>query len=417
MAELYQRQAQAPAPSMFGAVTLSPPHLNASMTSYETAHSITDFRELARRSLPRMVFDFIDGGSGSESTLNENRRALDRIRLIASAPVNVGARSQSIKIFGQELALPVIIGPTGLAGAAWPEADLHLARAAAKCGTRFVMSTAASATMEQVAAAADGHAWFQLYLFKDRDFSLRLLKKAKDLRFGVIEVTVDNAIPGKRLRDARNGFSLPLRWTPAKLLSVLARPGWLLRVARHGAPTLALMAEELGLQQTETIAELMQTQLDPTLSWEDIQWVRDRWDGPLVVKGLLDPEQGARAAQIGADGIVVSNHGGRQLDGAVSTIDILPEFVTAVKNRIPIIVDSGFRSGTDVAKALALGATAVQLGRSTLYAAAAGGEPAIVRAIQLIQSELDICQCLMGAPEIASFNSSMVRSTTMMSYS
>ncbi|SCB33541.1 alpha-hydroxy acid oxidase [Rhizobium multihospitium] len=371
--------------------------------------SIADYRIAARRALPKMVFDFFDGGAGSELTLLENRVALDRIRLVGSAPVDVGHRSAAISLFGEPLTMPVIIGPTGLAGAAWPAGDQALARAAGRAGIPFVMSSAASATMEAVAAAGEGRKWFQLYLFRDREVSLRLLKQAEALGFEAIEITVDNAIPGRRLRDARNGFSLPFRWTPRKLLSLAAHPGWALRMAKAGAPRLEVMEAEFDLKSAGTIAEVMEQQLDPTVSWDDIAFIRDRWKGPLILKGLLNPRQGSRAAELGLDGIVVSNHGGRQLDGAVASIDILPEFVSAVGGKLAILVDSGFRSGTDVAKALALGATAVQVGRATLYALASGGENAVFRALAIIAAELDVAQAMMGAPTIADLRPSMLR--------
>lgn len=379
------------------------------MSNQHDAASIADFRTAAQRALPKMVFDFFDGGAGSELTLRENRAALDRIRLVGSAPVDVGHRSAAISLFGKPLSMPIIIGPTGLAGAAWPAGDQALARAAAQAGIPFVMSSAASASMEAVAAAGEGRKWFQLYLFRDREVSLRLLQHAQALGFEAIEITVDNAIPGRRLRDARNGFSLPFRWTPRKLLSLATHPGWALRMARAGAPRLEVMAAEFDLRSAATIAEVMEQQLDPTVSWDDIAFIRDRWKGPLILKGLLDPAQGARAAELGLDGIVVSNHGGRQLDGAVASIDMLPEFAAAVAGRLAILVDSGFRSGTDIIKALALGATAVQLGRATLYALASGGEEAVSRALSILAAELDVAQAMTGSPTIADIGPAKLR--------
>lgn len=380
-----------------------------SMSSYMDAHCIDDFRELARRSVPRMVFDFIDGGAGSESSVRENRSALDRIRLVGSAPADVSRRSMAIELFGRTWTMPLIIGPTGLAGAAWPGADTCLARAARDFGIPFVMSSAATATMEAVADAAQGNAWFQLYVFKDRAMSARLIDKARDLAFGALEVTVDNPVAGRRLRDERNGFSLPLRWTPRKLVSLLTKPGWTWRTARSGAPRLELMAGELGLKATHTIAQTMQAQLDPSLTWEDIAWVRERWPGKLIIKGLLDPGQGRRALALGADAVVISNHGGRQLDGAVAPIDILAEFVSETGGKLPLLIDSGFRTGSDIAKALALGATAVQMGRPTLFAVASGGEPAVLRALALLKEEFDVCQCLLGAHSVSSIGARTVR--------
>lgn len=371
--------------------------------------SISEFRDLARSRLPRFVFDFIDGGSGSENTLAENRSALDRLRLLGSAPTDVSDCSSEVTLFGQSHSFPVIIGPTGLAGAAWPRGDVDLARAASSCGIPFVMSSAATATMEEVAAAGNGAKWFQLYLFKDREVSKRLLARARTLGFAALEVTVDNAIPGRRLRDAKNGFSLPFRWTPAKLASLVAHPAWSLSMARAGAPKLEVMAAELGLQKMDTIAELMQSQLDASVGWEAIKWVRDAWDGPLIVKGMLDPGQVANALEIGVDGLVISNHGGRQLDGAVAAIDVLAEFRAQAGPDLTLLVDSGFRTGSDIARALALGADAVQVGRATLYALASGGEAGVRQALAILKAEFEIAQMLMGARTLSDFAPSMLR--------
>lgn len=375
----------------------------------QTAHSIAEFRTLARQTLPRFVFDFIDGGSGTENTVAENEAALARFRLVGSAPRDVSECTQSVKLFGKTFSMPLIIGPTGLAGAVWPRGDVELARAASVQGIPFVMSSAATATMEEVAAAGQGPKWFQLYIFKDREVSGRLVRKARDLGFEALEVTVDNAVPGRRLRDSRNGFTLPFRWTPAKIAGLAMRPGWAWRMAQSGAPKLEVMAAELGLAQTETIAELMQSQLDSSIGWEDIKWVRDIWDGPLVVKGMLDPSQVSKAREIGVDGLVISNHGGRQLDGAVATIDILPEFRAEAGPDMTLLIDSGFRTGSDIARALCLGANAVQMGRATLYALACGGEPSVARALSILHDELKIAQMLMGAREVGDLGLDQIR--------
>ena len=369
--------------------------------------SIADFREAAKRALPRMVFDFYDGGAGREDTLRHNREALDQKRLLASAPVDVAARSQKTTLFGKTYAMPLIIGPTGLAGAAWPSGDIALARAAGQAGIPFVMSTAATCTQEEVAGATDSK-WMQLYIFKDRAFSERIVDKAGALGFEAIEVTVDSAVAGKRLRDVRNRFSLPFRWTPSKVMSLLMHPAWTWRMARAGSPQLKVMAAELGLNDADTISELMQSQLDPSVSWEDIARLRDRWRKPLIVKGLLDPQQVRRALAIGVDGLVISNHGGRQLDGAVSTIDVLPEFVSEAAGRLTLLIDSGFRTGSDIARALALGANAVQVGRATLYALAAGGQATVAHALGVLKQELDVVQALTGASRIADFHPGMI---------
>jgi len=381
------------------------------MTKLHKMQSIAEYRERARRVLPKMIFDFYDGGAENESTLRHNRAALDARRLVGSAPVDVGVRSQATQLFGKTYDMPLIIGPTGLAGAAWPEGDAALARAAGRAGIPFVMSTAGTCTQEQVAAAGNGSKWMQLYIFKDRGFSARIVDKAEALGFEAIEVTVDNAVAGKRLRDHRNGFSLPFRWTPAKLASLVTHPGWSLRMARAGAPQLKVMADGLGLGKTDTIAELMQSQFDPSVSWDDIARLRDRWKKPLIVKGLMDASHVARALSVGVDGLVISNHGGRQLDGAAASIEVLPDFVSEAGGKLTLLIDSGFRTGTDIARALALGANAVQVGRATLYALAAGGEAAVFEALGILKAELDTAQALMGVSTINDFQADMVRYT------
>ena len=259
------------------------------------------------------------------------------------------------------------------------------------------MSSAATVSLEDLAGEAHGRKWFQAYIFRERGVTARLVERAARLGFEALEVTVDNAIPGRRLRDARNGFTLPFRWSARALWEAARHPVWAFEMLRHGAPRLEVMNRELRLEPSKTIAELMQAQLDPAVDWDAVKWVRDQWRGPLIVKGLLDPTMVESAVSIGADGIVVSNHGGRQLDGAVATIDVLPDFVAAAAGRLAVLVDSGFRSGTDIARALALGASAVQLGRATLFGLAAAGETGVSQVLQVLKDELHIAQMLMGA--------------------
>ncbi len=379
------------------------------MPRHDHANCIEDFRQIARAALPKMVFDFIDGGSGMEATLRENRAALDRVKLIATAPVDVANRSLAVDLFGVARAMPLVIGPTGLVGVAWPKGELALARAAGKAGIPYVMSTAASCTMEEVARAGDGAKWFQLYAFRDRDLTRRMVRQAAAQGFEALEVAVDNPIPGTRLRDNRNGFSIPFLWTPAKVANVLSRPGWLLRMIRNGAPQMELLKAAFGVQEAPTIAAVLQKQLDPGLDWSYLRELRDLWPGPFVVKGVLNPAIVSDAVACGVDGLVVSNHGGRQLDGAVSSIEMLPDFAAAAAGRLTLLIDSGFRTGTDVAKALALGASAVQLGRATLFAAASGGEPAISRALDILRNEIDIAFGLLGVSAASALSPAHVR--------
>ena len=362
------------------------------------AHSIADLRDMAQGLLPRMVFDALEGGAGAEETLDENRAALRRIHLVPRAPADISNRSSAVTLFGGPSSFPVIVGPTGLASAFWPNADTALARAAARAGVPFVMSSGAGATPEEIARAGDGRKWFQLYMPPDREVTAGWIARVKVAGFELIEVTVDGAVPGHRLRDARNGFSMPLRWTPGKVLDVAMRPRWALRMARYGVPTAALKYPPDGAPppRLSTRGESLRHRFDPAFDWEGVKWLRDQWSGPLLIKGLSDPREVEPAVSVGLDGIIVSNHGGRQLDGSVGSMDMLPEFATAARGRLKLLVDSGFRSGTDVLKGLALGASAVQVGRATLYGLTVAGEEGALHALQILQREIDSGLALLG---------------------
>ena len=362
------------------------------------AHTIADLRDMARRILPSMVFDALEGGAGAEETLAENREALRRIGLVPRAPVDVAKRSATTNLFGAPAAFPVIIGPTGLASAFWPNADIALARAAARAGVPFVMSSGAGVSPEDLARASDGRKWFQLYMPPDREVAASWIERVKAAGFELIEVTVDGAVPGARARDARNGFSMPLRWTPGKALRIAMRPRWAMRLARHGVPVAALKypPNDAPVRRMNTRGESLRHRFDPSFDWDGVKWLRDQWQGPLVIKGLSDPRAVEPAVSIGLDGIVVSNHGGRQLDGSVAPIAMLPEFAQAAKGRLTLLVDSGFRSGTDVLKALALGASAVQVGRATLYGLTVAGEDGAFHALDLLRREIDNGLALCG---------------------
>lgn len=375
-------------------------------------HCIEDLRAMAQRVLPKMIFDYADGAAQSESTARANREALERWRLLASAPVDVHERSTAIELFGATAKMPLIIGPTGMAGAFWPKGDIELARSAARAGIPFVVSNGATATLEEIANASQGgRLWLQLYIARSRDQTLRLLRKARELNFEAVEVTVDTAVPGRRLRDITNGFGIQVNWTVAKVFDVLRHPGWMMRALPHGTPKLGLMEVDAG-QKWATVSDFVRSQINPAVTWEDLKWLRDSWDGRLIVKGVMDSEQIPHALAAGYDGVVVSNHGGRQLDGAVATLDVLPEFVAAAGGKIPVLIDSGFRSGTDVLKALALGATAVQIGRSALYGLSVAGEAGVDRVLSLLQLELDIAMALAGIARPQQAHRKMVRLAT-----
>lgn len=372
------------------------------------AHSIDDLRDAARRTLPRMVFDYVDGGAQSESTMRQNRAAFERHRLLSAAPVDVSRRSTATTLFGQSLAMPLIIGPTGYASAFWPKGDLALARGAAAAGVPFVVSNGANSRLKDIAEASGGQAWLQLYIAHDKQATLGLIGEARALGFETLEVTVDTALPGRRIRDIRNGFTVPYSWTPAKVADVLRHPGWMLRALPHGAPRPGLMPMEQG-RSWATVSEFVRSQINPAIGWDDLKWLRDQWPGTLIVKGLLDPGQVEPAIGAGYDGIVISNHGGRQLDGAVSTLDILPDFAAAAKRRIPLLIDSGVRTGTDILKAVALGASAVQVGRATLYGLSTAGEAGVGHALGIFRTELDMAMALVGLNRVADATPAIVR--------
>lgn len=370
-------------------------------------HSIADFRAAARRVLPRMVFDYVDGGAGTESTLAENAAAFERYRLVSAAPADVSKRSLAISLFGREFPLPLIVAPLGLASSFWVKGELALARGAAQHGIPWVLSNNASVMLDEAMAAGDGPKWFQLYVPPSRDATKIWARLAHEAGFEALQITVDTLVPSRRLRDIRRGFSMPFAWTPAKLFDVMTHPDWTSRIGPHGIPRPQLMFHVPW--GAPNAAPDMRTRLASALDWDLIRWFRDEWKKPLMVKGLADPRQAKIALNAGIDAIVISNHGGRQLDGAVATIEILPEFVAEVGGKLPILIDSGFRTGADVVKALALGATAVQIGRAAAYAVATAGEAGVAHAIGLLKAEIDSTMALCGIAKSGDLNPSLIR--------
>ena len=363
---------------------------------------VDDLRTRASRRLPTMVFDYIDGASGDETTGRRNRADFDAVRLRPEVLVDVSTRSLATTLFGRRSALPIVIGPTGMNGAFWPRGDLVLADAAKREGIPFVMSTAATVRLDALVEAAGPLRWFQLYMLRDRGLATAFLERIASRGFEVLELTVDTAVAGRRNRDLRNGFTLPFRWTARNVADTVRHLPWALQMLRTGSPTLQLFAEILGdVPRGKTISEVMQQQISASFTWDDVGWLRSQWRGSLVLKGLSSPEHARRAIDAGVDGAVVSNHGGRQLDGADSTIRALPAFVDAAGGRLTILLDGGIRTGNDVAKALALGADAVQLGRATLFGLAAAGGPGVHHAIDILRRELDSTVALCGATSIA----------------
>lgn len=351
-----------------------------------------------KKRLPKMVFEFIDGAAGYELTAGRNRRQLDDVLLKQEVLIDVSKRTTATKVFGQDLAYPFMIGPTGLNGAFWVNGDLHLAQAAKEANIPFIISTCATSKLNEIERVAGDLRWFQLYMLKDRGLAKSLLDRIAGSGFHVLELTIDTPIPGRRNRDVRNGFTIPFRWNLANFFDTAMHPRWALSMLKHGAPTLKVFAEIIGKVPTgRTVSEVVQQQFSDSFTWNDIDWLRDHWQGKLVLKGVSSAANTRQAISLGLDGVVISNHGGRQLEGARSTIECLPEVADAAAGSCTVLIDSGFRSGSDIAKAIALGADAVQLGRSTLYGLAAGGKAGVSHALKILGSEFDIAMALSGA--------------------
>ena len=357
-----------------------------------------DYLPLARRRLPRMIFDYLEGGADEEQALKRNRTAFDRWRFKPCRLVDVSQRSLATSLFGAALPMPLIIGPTGLNALFWPAGDQELARAAGRAGIPFVLSTASNASIEEVADAVAGDLWFQLYIIH-RELADQLVTRARDADYSTLVVTVDVAVNGFRERDMRNGFGLPLRYTPRMLLDAVIHPRWSASLLRHGIPQFAnFVAADAA--SVEAQAALMSRQMDASFGWDDLARIRDRWPRKLLVKGLVDPQDAARALEVGADGVILSNHGGRQLEGIISPMASLGQTV-AVAGDAPVLVDSGFRHGSEIVKALALGARAVLLGRATLYGLAARGGAGVDDVLRLLREEMDRTLAQIGCPSAA----------------
>lgn len=373
------------------------------------ANSIDDLRRLAERRVARVAFDYLDGGVEAETGLARNRAVFDRVTLLPHYLVDVSRRDASVELFGTRYAAPFGIAPTGLGNLAWPGADLAIARAARDFDLPFVLSTPASTSIEQVAAEVPGRMWFQLYTPREPRIRNDLLRRAEAAGVKILVVTVDVPLSSKRERDIRNGFVLPLRPNARTLLDLLLHPSWSLATLRAGAPRLRnlepYVAKRAGAQ---TLAAFMGQQISPADTWDLVGTLRRLWPGTLVVKGLLAPEDARRAMDHGADGVVVSNHGGRQFDAAPAALQALPSIVGAVGGQVPVLFDGGVRRGTDIVKALALGATFVFAGRPTLYGAGAGGAAGVRRAVAILLDELDRAMGQMGCPAIADIRNDRV---------
>lgn len=361
-----------------------------------------DLRQLAMRRAPRAIFDYVDRGSYDEATLRDNRAALDALKLRQRVMIDVDRRSLATTMVGQPVTMPVGLAPTGLAGILHADGEILAARAAQAFGVPFTLSTVSICSIEAVRAAVQQPFWFQLYVMRDRGFAASLIERARAAQCPALMLTADLQIQGQRHRDIKNGLTVPPRLTAANCLDMLGKPRWALGMlgTRHrNFGNLAGFIPGRGKGMT-TLSQWIASQFDPTLSWKDVAWVRSLWPGKLIIKGVLDPEDARAAVDAGADAVVVSNHGGRQLDAAPAAISVLPQVVQAIGGRCEVWFDSGVRSGQDVLRALALGARATLIGKAYLYGLGAQGQAGVTRALELIRNELDVSMALTGTRSV-----------------
>ena len=372
-------------------------------------YSIDAMRELARAALPRPIFDFADGAAEDEYTLQRNEKAFDGVELVPRPLRSAAQRDLSITLFGKTLSMPVIIGPTGLSGLYWPDGERCTARAAQAAGTAFCLSHGSVCTLEELAATGAAPRWMQVFIFRDRGFTRELAERSAAAGYDALVLTIDNQLLGNRERDIRNGFSIPPRFSLPTLAGMALKGGWLWRMRKElKRITFGNYVRPGESSDIKNLAGRMASLLDPSMSWEDVDSVRKIWPGPLILKGILSPEDAKIAIERGVDGIVVSNHGGRQLDGTPATLDILPRVAEAVAQRIPILLDGGVRRGVDVVKALALGADACLIGRPQLWGLAVGGEAGVAHVLDIFRSEIDRVMGLCGISRVADIGSDLL---------
>ncbi len=358
---------------------------------------IADLQQLARSRGPRMFYEYADSGSWTESTYRENQSDFARIKLRQRVAVDISERSVSTEMIGQKATMPVALAPVGLTGMQHADGEIKAARAAEKFGVPFTLSTMSICSIEDVAEHTSKPFWFQLYVLRDHDFVGRLIDRAKAAKCSALMLTLDLQILGQRHKDIRNGLSAPPSFSINSALQVLGRPRWCLNMLTTRRHTFRnIIGHVRGVDDLSSLATWSNEQLDLKLSWDDIDWIKQRWGGKLIIKGILDAEDAKMAVKTGADAIIVSNHGGRQLDGAASSISMLPEIVDAVGNDIEVHFDGGIRSGQDVLKAICLGAKSTYIGRAFIYGLGAGGEAGVSQALDIIQRELDTTMALCG---------------------
>lgn len=371
--------------------------------------NIEDLRRLARKRVPRMFYDYADSGSWTESTYRANESDFQQIKLRQRVAINMENRSTATTLVGQPSAMPLALAPTGLTGMQHPDGEILAARAARRFGVPFTLSTMSICSIEDVAQHAGEGFWFQLYVMKDRAFIERLIDRAKAARCGALVLTLDLQIIGQRHKDLKNGLSAPPRLTLPNLINIASKPRWALGML--GTPRRNfgnIFGHVEGIENMGSLSEWTAKQFDPALNWGDVEWIKKRWGGKLILKGIQDVEDARLAVQSGADALIVSNHGGRQLDGAQSSIAALPAIVQAVGSQIEVHMDGGVRSGQDVLKARALGARGAYIGRAFLYGLGAMGEAGVSRCLEIIHKELDLTMAFCGHTQIDNVDASVL---------
>jgi len=371
--------------------------------------TIEDLRQLAQRRVPRMFYDYADSGSWTESTYRANESDFQRIKFRQRVAVNIEGRSTAAKLLGQEVTMPVALAPVGMTGMQHADGEILAARAAAKFGVPFTLSTMSICSIEDVAAHTRVPFWFQLYVMRDRDFIASLIERAQAANCSALVLTLDLQILGQRNKDIRNGLSAPPKLNIATVLQLLARPRWCLEMLGTRRRQFGnIVGHVKGVGDLGSLSEWTARQFDPSLNWADVEWIKKRWGGRLILKGIMDVEDAKLAVASGADALIVSNHGGRQLDGAPSSISALPAIVAEVGEQIEVHMDGGIRSGQDILKALALGARGVHIGRAFLYGLAALGEDGVTRALEILHKELDLTMALCGRTSIGAVDRSLL---------
>jgi L-lactate dehydrogenase (cytochrome) len=372
--------------------------------------TIEELRVLAQKRVPRMFYDYADSGSWTESTYRANESDFQKIKLRQRVAVNMENRSTASTMIGQQVAMPVAIAPTGLTGMQHADGEILAARAAKKFGIPFTLSTMSICSIEDVSKGTDGHPfWFQLYVMRDRDFIERLIERARAANCSALVITLDLQILGQRHKDLKNGLSAPPKLTIANMINIATKPRWALGMLGTSRREFGnIVGHVKGVENMSSLSAWTAQQFDPRLNWGDVEWIKKRWGGKIILKGIQDVEDARLAVESGADAMIVSNHGGRQLDGAQSSIEALPAIVDAVGKQIEVHMDGGIRSGQDVLKARALGAQGTYIGRAFLYGLGAMGQPGVEKALQIIHNELDLTMAFCGRTQMDTVDKSIL---------